>query len=151
MSYVELPGIGKERRKAKRKLKREIEHEQQCIRNIDGKFQSAKTRSEVDRLRNEREATEKRVRNLQARLNAVKDEQQKLYGKGVRITDHALVRYFERVLGYDLEAIKAAIVPVKTAEQIGVIKSGLFPVEDFRVRVKSGTVVTVVNKRKKSS
>lgn len=59
------------------------------------------------------------------------------------ITEHALLRYFERVKGFDLEAIRSEILNEKTTELIKEFKSGKFPVNGYRVVVKKGTVTTI--------
>lgn len=60
------------------------------------------------------------------------------------ISEHALVRYFVRVLGHDLEEVRARVLPESVVGQIKQLGSGTFPVGGFRVKVKDYVVVTVL-------
>lgn len=69
----------------------------------------------------------------------------------ITITEHAYLRYFERVLNYDLSEIKNEIVTdqvLKLTEKLG--KSGSFPTgkqtkegKEYRIALKNNVVVTV--------
>lgn len=64
----------------------------------------------------------------------------------IDVSDHAVVRYLERVQGWDIEALKATIVPPEIralAEKMG---NGAYPVAGgkYKVRVQGGVVVTVI-------
>jgi len=60
------------------------------------------------------------------------------------VTEHAMLRYLERVRGVDLEELRQEILNDKTSELIKTYKSGKFPVGDtHRVVVKKGTIVTI--------
>jgi len=63
----------------------------------------------------------------------------------VPVSEHAIVRYFERVLGYDLDEIRAAIMPEIIERSAAVLGNGIFPVgQTHRLRVHRGVVVTVL-------
>jgi len=59
------------------------------------------------------------------------------------ITDHALLRYFQRVLGYDLEEIKLKILPDKAREDILKLNTCNYSVNGFSLVVKDNVVVTI--------
>jgi predicted nucleic acid-binding Zn-ribbon protein len=146
MSHVELKRIGTERNQTKT----EIATERERIRNIDNRFQITQNPEELESLKNERRQIEERLEELDRRLEDLHSRHQKLQEKhGVLVSEHAMLRYFERVMGFDLDEIRNRIIPEKTKEQISVLRSGVFPVGEFRVRAKSGTVVTVVGKKRK--
>ena len=65
------------------------------------------------------------------------------------VTDHALVRYMERVLGYDVEAIRKSMVTpdVITALHIGASKVNIHGIE---FRCSDRKVVTVIDRGDKS-
>lgn len=60
------------------------------------------------------------------------------------VSDHAIVRYIERVYGIDIEAIKAELLTEDAREQIKIVGSGKIPSGPFTLVVKRGTVVTVL-------
>lgn len=80
---------------------------------------------------------------LQKKLRAAKE-------KEVTVSEHAMLRYFERVLGYDLDEIRAKIVPDETKAFVDQFRSGEFPVNgEFRIKVKDKTVITILKKGSK--
>ncbi len=95
--------------------------------------------------KNERKELQNQLSKLGNALHEIKKAREKLHEDyKVIVTEHALLRYFERVLGFDLNEIKSQIVPEKTVEQIRTCQSGVFPVNNFKLRVKKGIVITLV-------
>ncbi len=62
------------------------------------------------------------------------------------ITDHAIVRYMERIKHLDVEQVKKLIVPEASRKTIERFRSGMFPVGTHVVVVKNGFVKTVLFK-----
>lgn len=60
------------------------------------------------------------------------------------VSEHAMLRYIERVMGVDLDEVRAAILDPRTAEAIKALGSGVYPGEGFRLRVRGKTIVTVL-------
>lgn len=79
-----------------------------------------------------------RVNGLKQKIAAFYETQ-----KEPTITEHAILRYIERVIGINLEEIKAKILSGQVREMIQKLGSGKFPADGFRVVVKNGTVITV--------
>ena len=69
--------------------------------------------------------------------------------QAVTVSDHALVRYIERVLGVDVEQIRAEMLPPDAAAGLRRLGSGRYPMRGpdgpYHVVVKDGTVVTVLD------
>lgn len=61
----------------------------------------------------------------------------------VIVTEHALLRYLERVHGIDLEDIRRRMLTDKAVALIKNFKTGKIPSDDCRLVVKDGTVITV--------
>ena len=72
--------------------------------------------------------------------------------KEIPVTDHAIVRYLERIRKTDVAAIKREILPQETQDLIRKLGStpGSYPVKgpfgDHKVQIKDGHVVTVLTK-----
>lgn len=68
-------------------------------------------------------------------------------GANVIVSDHACVRYFERVEGRDMRLIKATILPEQLRHQIEVLGNGEFPhdIDGIPVTlvVKNKTILTI--------
>ena len=65
----------------------------------------------------------------------------------VEVSDHAVLRYLERVGGVDIEGIRERLVPEHVKEQIKTVGAGKFPVNGSYVLVVNGpnnAVVTVL-------
>jgi hypothetical protein len=65
----------------------------------------------------------------------------------VIVSDHAIVRYLERIEGIDIEKLKKMIVgDGRIAQAVKTLSSGIFPSEDgvFMLIVKDKVVVTVI-------
>lgn len=79
----------------------------------------------------------------------------KKLNRALMVTDHALMRYFERILGYDLEQVRNWILPPDLKKAIIKMKDGNYPViinDKFshRVIIQGGAVVTVTSPEMKN-
>jgi len=62
------------------------------------------------------------------------------------ITEHAILRYMERVKFLNLEDVRKLIVPEETALLIKKFGSGKFPAGTHQVIVKNNMVITILDK-----
>ena len=94
-----------------------------------------------------------RTRQLQADLTEVL---QAIYtveheAHSIVVSEHALLRYFERILGYDLDILSAALLPPETVARIQQLGSGTYPVtvagQTVRIRVQDRVVTTVLPRK----
>ena len=64
------------------------------------------------------------------------------------VTDHAIVRYFERVLGFDISEIRKQILPREVLPQLktlgGKCKYPINGDKPFQIVVEDNTVVTLI-------
>ena len=92
--------------------------------------------------------TNDKVSALSDKIKSLKKQCEALKTREIIISDHAVVRYFERVEGFDIENIKAAICPDSAKKQIGVVRTGSFPVrsgeKNWKLKVKDGIVATLI-------
>lgn len=113
--------------------------------------QRDKTRSALDAARFDQKAANQKVNELQKKLETldrqIKDQLERAREVGSAVvSEHAMLRYFERVMGFNLEEIKAKVIPNKTAEMIAKLGPGVYPVEGgFKIKVKDNVVVTLVD------
>ena len=65
---------------------------------------------------------------------------------GIRITDHAVLRYLERVKGLDLKEVRRELLPVEIEKQIRAVGcAGVYPVfKSHKLRVRDNTIITVL-------
>lgn len=119
------------------------------IREIDAQIEQV--RKETENLKEQisflnRELTKRQtmLRELAQKLKRAKERMSTDFGLGIGVSDHALVRYCERVLNIDMKSIRRQMVPEETA---ALIKSaggtGVFPVGPAKLKVEGHVVVTI--------
>ena len=75
--------------------------------------------------------------------NRINDEIENMKKGELKVTEHAMLRYFERILGFDLEAIEEKILePISEAQKK--LGSGTYGCQDFKVVIKENTIITVI-------
>lgn len=107
---------------------------------------------EIATLKREREEVLAKVnelsgclRTLKDKLNAAYKRLNKIKHSTVQVSDHAVLRYLERIKGLDLEAIKKEIMPGGSQRLPKALGNGTYPVHNsHRFRVVDGVVVTVL-------
>lgn len=88
--------------------------------------------------------SQREVSELDSKLKSINDEIKRIQAAEPTVTEHALLRYFEHVLGYDIEAMKKCILGDGRSEQIRSIGSGKLPlIEGHKMVVKNNTVVSI--------
>lgn len=66
--------------------------------------------------------------------------------KEIEVSEHAILRYLERVIGMDIEAIKDKICTKELKSMVEILgNNGTYPVDNFRVKMKDSTIVTILN------
>lgn len=69
----------------------------------------------------------------------------------INVSDHAVLRYIERVLGMDIEALKESIVDDDMARKINAMGNGNYGIRDgYKLIVRENVVLTVLKKGTKS-
>lgn len=63
---------------------------------------------------------------------------------GLQISEHATLRFVERVMGMRREDLEGLIVPEAMRDQVLDMGDGEFPLGGHKVVVKNGIVVTVI-------
>lgn len=110
-------------------------------------------KSQLSKLRGDSESLKIELANTQREYHAKlkKIEQLQLdidhfekNGK-IKVSEHAIVRYFERVKGLDIELVEKEILSkdvMKLIDQLG--GNGTYPNKDFKIILKNNTVTTIV-------
>jgi len=60
------------------------------------------------------------------------------------VTEHAFVRYFERILQYNLEEVRSWILSPHLLSQIKAMGDGTYKCANFRAVVKNNTIVSIL-------
>ena len=86
-----------------------------------------------------------RLKNIISRIESLKQKDSKTI-----ITEHAILRYLERIIGIDIEAVKKEILPEEVEQLIKVMPNGTFQCITHKIVVKDNTIVTVIETEKEN-
>ncbi len=87
---------------------------------------------------------EKEVSHKQAQLRSVEQQIDEIQNMRPMVSEHAMLRYLERVKGIDLKEIEKEILSDSVSDTIETISSGRIPIsKDMELIVRKKTVVTV--------
>lgn len=116
------------------------------LKYLTRRLEDAKSALRV--LKDERSELDNKIRKEQETVTRLDKEIGRLKssntGKAAIVSEHALLRYFERVLNFDLDKIKRDLMPEGVEKAIKTMGSGTFPTTTHRLKVKNGIVVTVL-------
>jgi len=91
----------------------------------------------------------KKINEKNTQLSAVTKEIQDIHSQHPVITEHALLRYVERILQIDLEKVKQEILSDENVKIIDNLKSCKIPLRSkFKIVVKNKSIVTIVDSSK---
>lgn len=94
------------------------------------------------------------IKNIESQLKHHESESARLYYKlrkmrrstELKVSDHALVRYLERVTGIDFEKIKEEVITPELVELYRKLGDGELPngVANTRCVIQNGVIVTIL-------
>lgn len=125
---------------------RELKKLQTRLSQLEGELKDAQASQKT---------ANQQVNDLQKKIKQARDSMEKLKDVETIVSEHAILRFFERVLGYDLDEIRGMILSGKTPELIDEFRSGKFPQQletpptngsfnkSFRLVVKNKVVTTI--------
>lgn len=112
------------------------------------KQEKHETELHVSRLKREYAELGAKITSNQNRIKTLEAEiLKRKQTKPLTITDHAILRYLERVEGIDVEVVKKALVGQQVLDQVSALGGdGVYPSEDgtCQIRVSNSVVVTVL-------
>ena len=106
----------------------------------------AKLKTELTDTRGQMRTCSKRENVIQQSLTHLDREIAKLAEKEPVASEHAILRYIERVMGIDVDEVKKKILSERNTKIIKTISSGKVPLEEggFTLVVKDKVVVSVI-------
>ena len=109
-----------------------------------------KLQSEIEAIKIEREILNNKLQSAERNLGKIREEIKKLKeGNKIIVSEHAMLRYIERVLGINLKEIEKCILTDEVKEQYKIVGNGRFPINDeFRALIRDNVVVTITGVEK---
>jgi hypothetical protein len=103
----------------------------------------AKAEADANAAKEEVRVGQKREADARKLMAELKQKIETAEGKRPILTEHALLRYFERVLGYDLEAISNGLLTDSVVALISQMPNGKIPAPGCKLVAKDGVIVTL--------
>jgi len=86
---------------------------------------------------------QKQINDKTEALKIITREIQEISNSKPIVSEHALLRYCERILNIDLKKIETELLSEKNLKLIEQFRSGKFPCEGYRIVVKNKVILTV--------
>lgn len=83
------------------------------------------------------------LRSCNKEINQTEKMIRLLKDRDLVVSEHAIVRYLERIETINPSDVPGKILTDKLREMVAKLGNGTFPVEDFQVVVKNNVVITV--------
>lgn len=99
--------------------------------------------AEIDMLTAQVREVDRKLTRLRSEREGL-ERQAAVLGDGIIVTDHAIVRWYERIRGVDMDRLRVRLCPESVQALIKQEWSGVFPVETWRLRVEKGIVKTIL-------
>jgi hypothetical protein len=104
-----------------------------------------KNQDERDLLISQMKELQLEVDAKEANIFEIEDKIQKLESNQIILSEHAILRYLERVENIDIEEVKNKILTEEFKKQFSVLGDGKYPIGNkFFARVKDNVVVTIL-------
>jgi predicted nuclease with TOPRIM domain len=109
------------------------------------KSQLNNAEADLEALKIEVSNKQRELSQVQKNIDVLKYQMSKLNNNdNLKVSEHAIVRYFERVKGFDIEAIEKEILSDSVIELVDKLGgSGSYPNAEYSVVMKNYTVVTL--------
>lgn len=106
-----------------------------------------RAKKEANELKFHLTEAQKKYQHKVERIKILEQELAKLkYTDGIRVSDHALVRYLERVEGVDFTAVKQKIVNENLMNVVNTLGgNGKFPQDGYTVVMQKNIIVTITD------
>lgn len=121
------------------KTREELKKLQSMVSSLEASIAVLKTQEE--QIKRELSTKKMDINHLKQRITNLSKR-----ADGITVSEHAIIRYIERVMGIDIEDIATKILPESAQEYIEQLGNGHYPVNhgEFKIVVKDGVVITVL-------
>ena len=121
-------------------------------REIIKQFETMKSEimGKITGLKEQKKIVEKEISTLEESLKSLEQKINNLQNSDLIVSEHAIIRYIERVIGINIEEIVEKIATEKMKKMVECCGNGLYPSEngDFKLKINNNVVVTILNNEK---
>jgi len=91
------------------------------------------------------DVAQRALNDTRNKIIKIDNQIKKLKQKEIIISEHAILRFIERAMGFDIELINKKIMENGLEEQIKIAGAGHYPIcEGLKAIVKNNTIVSIV-------
>jgi len=116
-----------------------IKNQQVLITKVE--LEKGNLHSQKKALQSEISLKEKQLKNYKEEL-----ERLQLHSETLIVSEHAIIRYLQRVYKLDLEKVENEILTTEVKEKIEIYGNGSYSLDGFGIKVVDNVVVTVFDK-----
>ena len=104
-----------------------------------------KQKSEIELIRRERQLIDERLSITERNLRKTEDELKKMKtGNKIIVSEHAVLRYLQRIMELDLKAVENEILTDETLKQYRTLGNGKYPISNgCKAVIKDNVVITI--------
>ena len=104
-----------------------------------------KQKSEIELIRRERQLIDERLSIAERNLRKTEDALKKMKtGNKIIVSEHAVLRYLQRIMELDLKAVENEILTDETLKQYRTLGNGKYPISNgCKAVIKDNVVITV--------
>jgi len=95
---------------------------------------------EIQEKQQESAGLKSRIDTLQKKIEKLKSKK----SNNLIVSEHALLRYIERVIGIDLQEIQNKVLPPEKVLEVKAMGNCTYGLGDHKITIKDGIVVTVL-------
>ena len=121
-------------------------------REIIKQFETMKSEilGKITGLKEQKRIIDKDLFGLENSLKSLEQKIKNLQNSDLIVSEHAIIRYIERVIGINIEEIVEKIATEKVKKMAECCGNGLYPSEngEFKLKINNNVVVTIVNNEK---
>jgi hypothetical protein len=112
------------------------------------KFETMKNEicGKIAALKEQKKLVEKEISVLEDSLKSLEQKIEKIQNSDLIVSEHAIIRYIERVIGINIEEIVEKIATEKMKKMVECCGNGLYPSEngEYKLKISNNVVVTII-------
>jgi uncharacterized coiled-coil DUF342 family protein len=115
------------------------------LKGLETKYKTLETKRNL--IIKEVEEKQQEASKLKKDMGQIKQQIDNLKSKAdgnIIVSEHAMLRYIERVLGIDLDELQKKILDENDIKSVRALGNCTYPKDGFKLKIKDGKVITVL-------
>ena len=115
------------------------------LKGLETKYKTLETKRNL--IIKEVEEKQQEASKLKKDMGQIKQQIDNLKSKtdgNIIVSEHAMLRYIERVLGIDLDELQKKILDENDIKTVRALGNCTYPKDGFKLKIKDGKVITII-------